>query len=174
MQRQQFPTPVAAVQGNCDDHAPASSLNLTAADASRLLPLKPRQCVLVVDDTWLMVNGGTVWLDNLYLMHARYGGAFLVSDLPLHGREFNLPLAPGADVSVAAYVTGVTFHASPRSRMSAVVMRRGYTAVLLNGTTPGRVRHAWDRWQVPLTRTSHGPRRCVSDVSGTRRGAPAE
>ena len=55
------------VQGNCADADAAAALSLSAADASDLLPLKPRQCLLLFDDTWLIVSSSSLWLDNLYL-----------------------------------------------------------------------------------------------------------
>lgn len=69
-----FVTPVPstpinlAVQGNCTNSKAADVLNLSEGDAAALFPLKPRQCVMLLHDTLLTVKGGSVWIDNLYLM----------------------------------------------------------------------------------------------------------
>ena len=63
-------THAAAVQGNCSDPDAAAALGVSAGEpgaAGSLLPLKPRQCLLLLPDAFLMANGGMFWLDNIYL-----------------------------------------------------------------------------------------------------------
>lgn len=55
------------MQGNCSDGDPAATLGVTSDVAVSLLPLKERQCLILMPDTFLMVNNGILWLDNIYL-----------------------------------------------------------------------------------------------------------
>lgn len=55
------------MQGNCSDPAAVAALNLTTDEANFLLPLKPRQCLLLLPNNFIVSNGGSFWLDNLYL-----------------------------------------------------------------------------------------------------------
>ena len=67
-------TATMSVQGNCSMADVGSALSLSSeeeATLSRVLPLKPRQCVVVLQDTFLMVNSGSFWLDNVYLIVLR-------------------------------------------------------------------------------------------------------
>eukprot|EP00892_Ulva_mutabilis_P000987 jgi/Ulvmu1/1088/UM106_0004.1 len=63
--------PLRSIRGNCGDPNPAAALGLSADLAAGLLPLRPRQCLLLLPDTWLVVNSGTLWLDNIYLRASR-------------------------------------------------------------------------------------------------------
>eukprot|EP00892_Ulva_mutabilis_P008123 jgi/Ulvmu1/5683/UM024_0030.1 len=58
-----------SIRGNCGDgDAPADALlleTLTGATGA-VLPLKPRQCMLLLDKNALSINDGRLWLDNLY------------------------------------------------------------------------------------------------------------
>ena len=58
-----------AVQGNCSNPDAASALDLLKPGPrdAPLLPLKPFQCMLLLPDTFLAVEKGRVWVDNLYL-----------------------------------------------------------------------------------------------------------
>ena len=55
------------MQGNCSDPDIFTDFNLEPEESNGLLPLKPFQCMLIIDETWLFVNGGAIWVDNLYL-----------------------------------------------------------------------------------------------------------
>ena len=59
----------SAVQGNCSDPDAAAALELPRPGPrdAPLLPLKPFQCMLLLPDTFLAVEKGRVWVDNLYL-----------------------------------------------------------------------------------------------------------
>jgi hypothetical protein len=54
------------MQGDCEGAVPSS------LDDSSLLELKPRQCLLLVDQPLSHLSKGGLWLDNLYL---REGGS---------------------------------------------------------------------------------------------------
>lgn len=55
------------VQGNCSEPDAAGALGLEDDLVDTMLPLKPRQCLLVVRESWLLVTRGRLWIDNLYL-----------------------------------------------------------------------------------------------------------
>ena len=59
----------SAVQGNCSDPDVATALELPGPGpgGAILLPLKPYQCMLLLPDTFLAVEKGRIWADNLYL-----------------------------------------------------------------------------------------------------------
>ena len=87
-----------------------------------MLPLKPRQCVVLVPDTFLVAGGGDFWLDNVYLKMTRTvvmpTFAFLTfKPLPTGGR------ATDAVTDANLYVTNATLHGE--SRGSAMVVRMG-------------------------------------------------
>lgn len=68
------------MQGNCSEHDAAQVLGLTEAEAAGLLPLKSHQCLLIVGDTFLMSNGGSLLLENVYLKVIR---SSVVKDMTL-------------------------------------------------------------------------------------------
>eukprot|EP00892_Ulva_mutabilis_P006551 jgi/Ulvmu1/4268/UM194_0008.1 len=77
-----------SMRGNCSDPDAATALALAAEEAAALLPLKPRQCLVIVPDNMLVINGGDFWLDNVYLRLARTqflpDFAFVTVGLPLN------------------------------------------------------------------------------------------
>ena len=108
-----------SMQGNCSDSDPAAALNLAAADASDLLPLRPFQCLIVVNETWLMVNDGRVLVDNLYLKLSRT--AVRPSFAYITAGALNGELQwPGIKRSTI-YVTGTTFQAEHRGNSRAFI-----------------------------------------------------
>lgn len=106
-------------QGNCDVPDGAAALNLPADVAADMLPLKPRQCLLVVSETWLMVNGGHLWVDNLYLklsrQLARPNFVFITAGA-LDGQQ-SWPSIRRSDM----FITGVTFQGEHRGSARAIV-----------------------------------------------------
>ena len=119
------------VQGNCDNPDAAASLRLDAGLAADLLPMKPRQCLLVMNQTWLMVNAGNILVDNLYLKLSRtlYMPTFVfITQGALFGEEewFNIK-------SSSVYVINVTFHAEDRGCAAAVSSHQTFNAVYLDG-----------------------------------------
>lgn len=119
------------VQGNCSDPDAATALRLLPDLAAALLPLKPRQCLLLLPDTLIAVLRGSFWLDNVYLALAppRFVPAlsFLTVGLPI-GEH---PNVRQADV----VATNVTLQGQGDRGWSAkgiVVTSRG-SALLLQG-----------------------------------------
>ena len=111
-----------SVQGNCSYCSysvadAASSLSLTAEEASalgRMLPLKPRQCVIILQDTFLMVNSGSLWLDNVYLivLRARVQPSLVfikTGEQIAPGEAFNHRMS-----SMKVFVTNVTMQGASR------------------------------------------------------------
>eukprot|EP00892_Ulva_mutabilis_P004146 jgi/Ulvmu1/2102/UM125_0006.1 len=101
--------PLRSIRGNCT--GPFSALDLDSSLAEELLPQKQGQCLIVVDNSWLMVNSGNLWLDNLYLKGDRHQAraqplTFIAAGVP--------PVVEGIDSIEASkvYVTDVTFHSN--------------------------------------------------------------
>lgn len=60
------------MQGNCEEAPGALGLSGAA-----MLPLKPRQCVLVADGGVLAASAAALWLQGLYVrLHRSTGGTF--------------------------------------------------------------------------------------------------
>lgn len=102
------------MQGNCSDPDAAAALSLSPAEAATLLPLKPRQCLILVPESLHAINHD-LWVDNLYLKIARMK--------PVPG--FTL-LSSGAvcESDANLYVTNVTMHGEARGMATAVSMSR--------------------------------------------------
>lgn len=124
------------LQANCTEPDAATALRLSEADAAGLLPLKPFQCLLLVGHTWLMVNSGTMWLDNLYLRLSRTAVqprfAFVQAGLPAPRQAREL----FRDVSI--FATNVTFQSErlagrPARSAFAVATYVRHTAVAIDG-----------------------------------------
>lgn len=147
------------MQGNCSSPSPAATLSLTAAEAASLLPLRPFQCMLLMHETFLVVNRGTVWVDNLYLKlrrgRARPGMAF-ISAGALEGRLREPFLAASA-----VYVTNVTFHAERRGSVQGISTHITNVSLYVGGTRDSgvcvpstcgdaqlscTVRYVWKAW----------------------------
>lgn len=120
------------MQGNCSDADAATALTLTAAETATLLPLHPFQCMLLMHETFLVVNRGSVWVDNLYLKlrrtYARPGMAFLSAGI-LDGR-LREPYLNASDV----YVTNVTFHSERRGSTQGIATDITNVSVYVGGT----------------------------------------
>lgn len=132
-------------QGNCADSDPVATLNLSAADAADLIPLKPFQCLIIVDETWLFVNDGAVWVDNLYLKLLRRNHwlpniSFITAGLnigPLAASTTDGKPQAAAQSGLNrsdAFVTNVTFqgehHGTAVTAVSATVK---YVSVYIDG-----------------------------------------
>lgn len=117
------------MQGNCSDPDAMTALGLAStAEASRLaaagglLPLKPRQCLLLLPDTFAFTNGGRFWLDNLYLRldrrrHGSPEAAFMLSGL----REFETHMKSLRATHLAA--TNVTMHGDGRAPVNGIRLK---------------------------------------------------
>ena len=121
------------LQGNCSGDDAAAELGLSAGEAAELLPLRPRQCLVVVDDTMLMVLRGTLWLHNLYLKlgqkHRRnVEMSFIAVGMPAQGdAEFRGVMRSDT------YATSVTFHSQPFHRSTAISINEFYSSIYLTG-----------------------------------------
>ena len=107
------------VQGNCSVPNAVAALDLPPDAFPDLLPLKPRQCLLVVSETWLMVNSGSVWVDNVYLkLSRRLVRPFFsfITAGALNG-EFQWPRINRSDI----YVTATTFHGEHRGNARGLI-----------------------------------------------------
>ena len=106
-------------------------MSLTEDEAADLLPLKPRQCLLMFDDTFLMINSGTLWLHNLYLK--------LSASTRRPFTAFVLGGKDGKSWSALArsdtYVTNVTFNSHPLRIAAAVKLDQSLSSTLLSGAS---------------------------------------
>ena len=94
-----------------------------------MLPLKPRQCLLVFDDTFLMINSGTLWLHNLYLkLSASTRRPFTAFVLGGIDRKTWRALARSE-----TYFTNVTFNSHPLRIAAAVKFDQPLSSALLAG-----------------------------------------
>lgn len=107
------------LQGNCTEPDPVKALNLTEGDAADVIPLRPFQCMLVVNETWLMVNNGRMLIDNVYLKLARRIArpAFTFITAGALNGELQWP----GVVRSTVYITGSTFQAEHRGNARALV-----------------------------------------------------
>ena len=118
----------------------ATPLGLTAEEQATLLPLKPRQCVVIVPGVFLTVETGQVWLDNLYLMlhptaSERTSGFVLleIEWLPGYGME-NEAGAPDL------FVTNSTLHRQRRGNAFGFSTNLSASRLFLQGADSANVR----------------------------------
>lgn len=119
------------MQGNCDPGTPQSLLeDMAVSTAGRVEypPLKPFQCVLLMDKPFLWNNNATLWLDNLYLAVSRtqVGPQFSMIEYGTYG----LPLGANGK---ALYITDSAFVAEGRGSARAVQANEASTSVLIEG-----------------------------------------
>ena len=123
------------LQGNCSDSDPVAALGLSVEVYSNLLPLKPRQCLLVVSKTWLMVNSGQIWIDNLYLKLSRRqvepSFAFVTIGSPSRFTDVTFNSTVGQSDT---YLTGITFHGEHRGNARGVNCDVLLASFLVDGT----------------------------------------
>ena len=124
-------TPGECVQGNCSDPNAAAALGLSAAEAASMLPLKPRQCVVLVPDSFLMINGGPYWMDNLYLKLSRSRPhpslAFIRGGLQ-YGLEYFLEVS-----STSIYMTNITLQGELRGTAAGVHLEEAESSLFMQG-----------------------------------------
>ena len=111
------------------------ALTLTRDVSDDLLPLKPHQCLLIVSKTWLMVNSGQVWIDNLYLKLNRRqvepSFAFVTIGSPYRSSAdvlFNSTVGQSD-----TYLTGITFHGEHRGNARGVQCGVTLSSFLVDG-----------------------------------------
>ena len=126
---------VSALQGNCSSPNPVDALNLTRDVSDDLLPLKPHQCLLIVSKTWLMVNSGQVWIDNLYLKLSRRQAepsfAFVTIGSPYRSSAYTFFNSTVGQSDT--YLTGVTFHGEHRGNARGVHCGVTLSSILVDG-----------------------------------------
>ena len=130
------------MQGNCSDPEVGTPLGLSTDEWATLLPLKPRQCVLIVPGSFLTVKAGQVWLDNLYLMMHHTApesvSAFVRTDTPLRTDTDGVPrgAASAAILGPDLFVTATTFHRQYRGTVCGVQMTMARSRLFLQGGNP--------------------------------------
>lgn len=130
------------MQGNCSSPDPTIPKDLADVDAvthlatTGVVPLMPRQCMLIVDKPLLAVLAGTLWVDNLYLKTARasLGGALaFISTAPTWNELFLESTQAEARV---IYATNVTFQADPRTEAVGISAAHSESSVHVDGVYP--------------------------------------
>ena len=126
------------LQGRCGSSDPAVDLELAQAEADELIPFNPDQCLILVDTSWLMLNNGSLWLDNVYVKvdrrRALPGFAFITAginteDTLVWGHTAQPGLLQPADV----YITSVTFHSEWQRNAIAITTEIPSSSVLISG-----------------------------------------
>ena len=142
-----------SVQGNCSVANVASSLSLSAEQAStlgQLLPLKPRQCVVVLQDTFLMVNSGSFWLDNVYLIVLRTRLQPSLVFIRTGTRISQGGTSSERMSHVRVFVSNVTMQGASRGWSSGIELGAKSSSLLLEGESPPRdaawSNHAFAIW----------------------------
>ena len=118
------------VQGNCSSPNVATVAGLTLEERANLLPLKPRQCVVIVPGTFLTVEDGQVWLDNLYLMLPKTAPESFTAFVRTDNEQFcsnSTPAAPDL------FISNATLHSQLRGAASGVLMTLGASRLFLQG-----------------------------------------
>lgn len=121
------------MQGNCSDAEVGRVLSMAAADAASL-PLKPHQCVIVVQEAFLMINSGKFWLENVYLLvlqtHVLPGLAFVRTGVRYSNsisREDNY------FVNASIYLSNVTMQGTERGWSKGVELSSRASSLLVQG-----------------------------------------
>lgn len=129
------------LQGNCSGSAAHLQRSTDDVDAPAL-PLKPGQCLLLLDKSALSINDGRLWLDNVYFAAARHPPLFdtlaVSAGLSTHGLQPWSMYRQRAPLEL--YATNVTFQgAGDRSgrAFAFAPLSRG-ASILFQGTA-----HAW-------------------------------
>jgi len=117
------------VQGNCSSPDAAAALGFSALEKAALLPLKPRQCLVMVPDMFLQLTGGRFWMHNLYIRLQRswplVDFAFVVAGDVRKGMQ-----------SQDVFLTSITFHGEHRGRAHGVWMDTRFARLFLQGADP--------------------------------------
>eukprot|EP00892_Ulva_mutabilis_P010359 jgi/Ulvmu1/7696/UM038_0128.1 len=117
-----------SIRGNCSDPEAAAVLGLSEGEAADLLPLKPRQCLLVLSEPFLMANGGSLWVDSLYLKTLR----------PLISPDFAF-ISAGHDStaqqhsvnSSALYLSNMTLQSEARKSAKGLVLGKTDSSAII-------------------------------------------
>jgi hypothetical protein len=121
-----------ALQGNCGASSNVSLLqDLEKSTSGRVEypPLKPFQCVLVIDKPFLLNYNATLWLDSLYvaISRTRVMSEFAVIQ---HGNY----IYPAIDEGHPMYITSSTFVGEGRGNAWAISSHATSSSYLIEGT----------------------------------------
>eukprot|EP00892_Ulva_mutabilis_P000954 jgi/Ulvmu1/1085/UM106_0001.1 len=111
--------PLRSIRGNCSDPDPTTQLGLTPDVSSDILPMRPFQCLIMLNQTWLMVNSGEVWIDNVYLKLSRrrvHPEFTFITAGALNG-ELTWPGVQRSDI----YLTRTTFQGEHRGNARGII-----------------------------------------------------
>lgn len=102
-----------------------------------MLPLKPRQCVVLVPDSFLVINGGSFWVNNLYLKLQRTAVSrrFAFLSAGIANGASDLPELTPVDL----FVTDTTFQGEHRGWAYGVDLKNKYSRVFLKGADAVRL-----------------------------------
>eukprot|EP00892_Ulva_mutabilis_P004162 jgi/Ulvmu1/2117/UM127_0002.1 len=113
------PRSLRSIRGNCTESNAGAQLGLSTSVFTSLIPMRPRQCLLVVSQTWLMVNAGKLWIDNIYLKLSRHlvrPNFMFITAGALNG-ELTWPLIGRSDI----YITRTTFQGEHRGNARGII-----------------------------------------------------
>jgi hypothetical protein len=122
-----------AMQGNCGASSNVRLLqDLETSTSGRVEypPLKPFQCVLVIDKPFLLNYNATLWLDSLYvaISRTRAMSEFAVIQ---HGNYIFPETAEGRN---SMYITSSTFVGEGRGNAWAIASHASHSSHLIEGT----------------------------------------
>eukprot|EP00892_Ulva_mutabilis_P004151 jgi/Ulvmu1/2107/UM125_0011.1 len=142
-------SPQRSIRGNCSDPNPAAALSLRAGLTPALLPLRPRQCLLLLPDTWLMVNSGTLWIDNIYLRASRTRANPIFTFIQFGARD-----ASQTDSQVGAsanYITRLTVQPDGRGTTIGLTADINDISVVVDSYSLTYYAEDDEEYDVPLT-----------------------
>ena len=126
-----------SMQGRCSASIPAEGLEVTQAEIDGLTAVKPGQCVVLVDNTWLMFNNGTLWLDNVYVKVTRQktvpNFAFITAGVQVGTERDGIGSYSGLISGTKVYLTRVTFHSEQQHNAVAVSAVTPSASFLISG-----------------------------------------
>lgn len=120
------------MQGNCSEADAASVLGLSAEEAAGVLPLKPRQCLIITHEPFLLSMGGHLWMDGLYLKSLRQTlreqFTFVSAGHQTREDAFDVPRCQ-------MYLTNLTVQSEPGRSAIAVALLQGFSSLLVTGVS---------------------------------------
>lgn len=125
---------VIALQGDCGSSDVAAHLSLSAEEQADFLPLKPRQCLIIVPDTFIMIYSGRFVMQNMYLKMqstSPISGAVFVKALSLDRWTDDPHKQPPT-----LFLVNTTFHGTRRGNAYGVYLAHKYSRLYLRGVHP--------------------------------------
>ena len=135
-------------QGSCKESDPVVDLGLERGEADEMIALKSAQCIVLIDETWMMVNNGTLWLDNLYVKVSRQkavpGLAFITAGLRFEvgivqsaagtaAGSVDAPIVHEFVLGSQIFITDLTFHSERERNAVAVTLETQSASVSISG-----------------------------------------